>query len=259
MDDSGVNRAVWVALRFGKPVSMDYLQEVTGEAPRRIVRYLNTLMAHGFISIASARQATGGETILDFRMARKTGPKAPYLDKFGKFIDPNELSRMEYADRAQKLKPANLSAVIWVKAQTMGEFTMTEMLAAVNKPYSEKKIWTATNNLFLAGYVSRVRRGVYRAEPLAPELATALDELRRRASAREVADLSDIYDTVGKMLKSRQVGFLTDILRAEGYRVWVARNLSNGQRSVYRIEEPKRAAGRAVHIEEAPDDGGEPE
>lgn len=241
MDDSGVNRAVWVALRFGKPVSMDYLQEVTGEAPRRIVRYLNTLMAHGFIAIANAKHGTGGETLVDFMLARKSGPRAPYIDRFGKFTDPNELSRMEYADRAQQLKSPNLAAVIWVKAQTMGEFTMADMLAAVNKPYTEKKIWTATNNLFLAGYVSRVRRGVYKAEPLPQELATALSELRRRASARDVADLSAIYETVGKILKSRQVGFLMDILRAEGYRVWVARNLSNGQRSVYRIEEPKQA------------------
>ena len=239
MDSSGVNRAVWVALRFGKPVSMDYLQEVTGEAPRRIVRYLNTLMSHGFVTIAGTKQAASGETIVDFRMARKTGPRAPYIDKFGLFTDPNELSRMEYKDRAQKLKAANLSAVIWVKARTMGEYTISDMLTAVNRPYTEKKIWTANNNLFLAGYVSRVRRGVYKAEPLPQELATALEELRRRASAREVADLSAIYETVGTMLKSRQVGFLTDILRAEGYRVWVARNMSNGQRSVYRIEEPK--------------------
>ena len=242
MDDSGVNRAVWVALRFGKPVSMDYLQEVTGEPPRRIVRYLNTLMTHGFVTIAGAKQAVSGETIVDFRMARKTGPRAPYVDRFGKFTDPNELSRMEYSDRAQKLKSANLSAVIWVKAQAMGEYTISDMLTAVNRPYTEKKIWTANNNLFLAGYVSRVRRGVYKAEPLPQELATALAELRRRASVREIADLSAIYNTVGKVLKSRQTGFVTDILRAEGYRIWVARNLSNGQRSVYRIEEPKQAA-----------------
>lgn len=242
MDDSGVNRAVWVALRFGKPVSMDYLQEVTGEPPRRIVRYLNTLMTHGFVTIAGAKQAVSGETIVDFRMARKTGPRAPYVDRFGKFTDPNELSRMEYSDRAQKLKAANLSAVIWVKAQTMGEYTISDMLTAVNRPFTEKKIWTANNNLFLAGYVSRVRRGVYKAEPLPQELATALAELRRRASVREIADLSAIYNTVGKVLKSRQTGFVTDILRAEGYRIWVARNLSNGQRSVYRIEEPKQAA-----------------
>lgn len=242
MDDSGVNRAVWVALRFGKPVSMDYLQEVTGEAPRRIVRYLNTLMSHGFVTIAGAKQAVSGETIVDFRMARKSGPRAPYVDRFGKFTDPNELSRMEYKDRAQKLKAANLSAVIWVKAQTMGEYTISDMLTAVNRPYTEKKIWTANNNLFLAGYVSRVRRGVYKAEPLPQELATALAELRRRASVREIADLSAIYNSVGKVLKSRQTGFVTDILRAEGYRIWVARNMSNGQRSVYRIEEPKQAA-----------------
>ena len=239
MDSLGINRAVWTALRFGKPVSMDYLQEVTGEAPRPIFRYLNTLMEHGFIAIANARQAGSGETVLDFRLARKTGPRAPYTDKFGKLIDPNEISRMEYADRAQKLKPANLAAIIWIKARGMGEYTISDMLAAVNKPYSEKKIWTANNNLFLAGYVSRVRRGVYKAEPLPPELAVALEELKRRAKVREISDLTGIYKMVGKVLKSRQVGFLMDLLRAENYSVWVARNMSNGSRSVYRIEEPK--------------------
>ena len=73
------------------------------------------------------------------------------------------------------------------------------------------------------------------------DMDRALTGLRDRADKGIVEDLTSIYDTIGHVLKSRQVGFLMDILRAEGYRVWVARNLSNGQRSVYRIAPPKSA------------------
>lgn len=166
MDNMATNRAVWQALRFGKPVSMDYLLEITGEAARPIIGYLNKLMAHGFVCIANIRRAGSGEAVFDFRLARNSGPKAPYVDKFGVFVDPNDISKMAYADRAQKLKAPNISAVVWVKAQSLGEFTVSDVVDALNKPYTEKRIWTAINNLFLAGYVTRVRRGVYKAAPL---------------------------------------------------------------------------------------------
>ena len=238
----GAHRAIWQAMRFGKPVTIDYLQEITGEPVRPITKYLNALMSNGLVHMAVPRQAESGETLATFLLARNAGPRAPYVDQFGQFINPNEISRMGYADKAQKVKAPHLSATIWVIARRKGcPFTVADMINAVNRPYSEKRIWLAISNLFRSGYVRRESRGVYSAVDLPEHMNRALAGLRDRADKGIVEDLTSIYDTIGHVLKSRQVGFLMDILRAEGYRVWVARNLSNGQRSVYRIAPPKSA------------------
>jgi hypothetical protein len=82
-------RGVWAALEGPRTVSVDDLELLTEGDPPSILAYLNLLVKHDYVMLSGPRKSVSGDSLVLFRLIKRTGPHAPYENEGGRFVDPN--------------------------------------------------------------------------------------------------------------------------------------------------------------------------
>ncbi len=230
-------RAIWAALEMGGSRSLDDLEVTTGVKPEQSLEYLGLLMRHNYVRAVGVHRAASGEAIPVFRLVRRTGPDAPYLDVWKKLIDPNE-RRLAGMVRKTKNGPrrASLAARLRVAAENLGSFTRTGLLAAVFGPepsHIERQWFTsAWNQMTLRGHVLAAEDGLFF---LAENIDPVVDSIRRilRGAIGGAVSFQKIIDELAVSPSGPQMRHAVDLIRAEELRVT---RRGYGRKTVFLIE-----------------------
>jgi hypothetical protein len=216
-------RAIWAALELGGSRSLDDLEMTTGVKPEQSLEYLDLLIQHRYVRAVGIRRAGSGEAVPVFRLVRRTGPDAPYLDVWNQLVDPNERRAIETAVRTKSApRRASLAARVRVAAEPLPSFTRTELMAAVFGPapsHLERQWFTmAWNEMMLRGHVIPAENGRFR---LAGDIDPIVNSIRRilKEGTGKTISRQSISEELGFLPPGPLMRHAVDLLKAEGLQV----------------------------------------
>lgn len=216
-------RAIWAVLEFGELQSLDDLELIAGVRPAQSLEYLDLLIQHGYVHAAGVRRAGSGEAVPTFRLVRRTGPNAPYLDVWDRLVDPNQRRAVETADRTKSApRRASLAARVRVAAERLQSFTRIQLMAAVFGPepsHIERQWFTsAWNQLTLRGYICSAEDDWFY---LARDIDPIVDSIRKvlREGVGGTVSFQTVVDGLSVSPTGPQMRHALDLLKAEGLRV----------------------------------------
>jgi hypothetical protein len=229
-------RAIWAALELGGSRSLDDLEVTTGVQPARSIEYLDLLLRHNYVHAVGVRRAGSGEAVPVFRLLRRTGPDAPYLDVWDRLVDPNQRAASETIGEAKSApRRASLAARVRVVAEQLPSFTRAELLTAVFGPepsHIERQWFSAAwNQMGMRGHVIVGKDGRF---CLAPDIDPAVGSIRRILKERAGGTISSqrMAEELGFAPTGPQMRHALDLLKAEGYGV---RRQGHGGKKTYSV------------------------
>lgn len=242
-------RAIWAALELGRSRTLEDLQMIAGLEPAVSLEYLGLLIVHGYVVMPGIRRAASGEAVVQFKLARRTGPEAPYVDSNNRFVDLN------VAGPASGQRPRGIyKAKVRLMAERLGgPFTQAELRNALPDPETRTKkfsgIWS---NMKRAGEIVRdftayedgAKCWVYRPNPHAAGIRWYFKE--HLGESIQSNKLKDAVGTANGMFIRQAL----DVLIVEGFDVEV----SPLKRDVvvYRVTRRSEAEPPGMHSQAEP-------
>lgn len=230
-------RAIWAALELGRAESLDDLEVITGVRPEQSLQYLTLLIRHEYVRPVGVRRARSGEAVPVFRLVRRTGPDAPYLDIRKTLVDPNERRAAEMARKTENApRKASLAARVRVAAEHLQSFTRPDLMAAVfgPEPSHSEQHWFryAWTHLRLGGHICSAEDDWFY---LARDVDPIVDSIRKilRESVGRMISRQSMSEALGSSPTGPQMRQAVDLLTAEGLQV-IRRGY--GRKTVFFIE-----------------------
>ncbi len=243
MPDVSDCRAIWAALELGGSRSLDDLEVTTGVKPDRSLEYLDLLIQHHYVRAVGVRRAGSGEAVPVFRLTRRTGPDAPYLDGWARLVDPNQRGAAEAVRETRRApRKASLAARVRTAAERLPSFARTELQTAVFGPepsHMERQWFTAAwNQMVLRGHVIPAEAGRF---SLRSDVDPAVDSIRRvlRRSGGKSISRQSMAEELGFSPTGPQMRHALGLLKAEGFQVT---RRGSGKKSIFSVETTKHHA-----------------
>jgi hypothetical protein len=240
MPNTEVGRAVWATLETQRQATLDDVQEFAGLDPSETLVYLNTLIQQKYVAVRFSGRADSGESVCMFYLARFTGPEAPYVDETGQFIDPN-LQRHSKRNNgrngrlADGERPPSPSARIMAAARRLNKFTRAEILEETGLANENAHSSAYLRGLSNRGWLYRLGRNEWRLAGTPPE-AQIVESLLTKAAGGEPIDMIAAHRKWGSEIPQRTIGFVVDVMRAEGWKITKGPGAGKTSRMIYQVE-----------------------
>lgn len=229
-------RGVWAALEGARTVSLDDLELLIAGDPRSILAYLNLLIRHDYVALSGPRKSVSGDSLILFRLTKRTGPGAPYENEEGHFVDPNARNQIKLGSRWSL---PSWSARIRHAAECLNRpFTREEISDVVSRNREDRHHFqTAWNQLRASGQIVRTENPRHFVVRIVADVLAIREYLRERPGqwigSMEIADDLGAFAVTFQRIKQA-----LDLAAAEGYEVRIAERQETGgtRRFTYRIE-----------------------
>lgn len=225
-----------------RSVKLDDL-ELNGFPAELAVPYLETLIKYGYVTMTVITAPITGEFVLKFMLKTLTGPMAPYLTDDGRFVDPNlggqpKAKRGRNGRLADGEREPSPSARIVAAARRLNKFTRAEILEATGLANENAHSSAYLRGLSNRGWLYRLGRNEWRLAGTPPE-AQIVEALLTKAAGGDPIDMIAAHRKWGSEIPQRTIGFVVDVMRAEGWKITKGPGAGKTSRMIYQVE--KRA------------------
>lgn len=238
--DNRLNEGVWALLESSRNdgVTLDEVETMMKSAEKSL-GYFETLIKRGYVTMSGITHDNGAAIAPKFRLVRLTGPKAPYLDDSGYFVDPNLPRRITGASDIYETAVPRTGAVIVAHAMKLTEpFTKDEIVEITGLHKQASFLTAHLRNLAARGWLERLEGKLWRFKGVPPDMAYMLDVLKAGASSTKPVSIYAEKDGYDGSLQPSSQGFAVDILRASGWRITRAYSGGPHTKTLYYVEKP---------------------